>query len=902
MKIKYILFGVIFATASTVLFWLFRQSKAIDFTVNQSYQNALIRQQEQYATFNQDVLRTRYEFLVSYDSLTQQIKMLNFLQQELEEIPDFINSAGQKEIEELLRENQTLLSRHEETIEKFKSQNSLLKNSLRYLPTLVEDISQRLANDTTFEESDRQLLLALDKLLQNLLVYNLSADETREPIVRRNLDNILELNSRVSDREYQKLIQLAVRHGEIILNCKPSLDRLVQSLLINPTDRTSKTLEITYNSYARKAIQKANRYRFYTYSWLLFLVVGLAWSIVHRFQQANRHTINILESITDAFLTIDSQSDITYANPQTAILLNCPLKKLYRHNLLDVFAVPEVLCCPRRRTMICEGTGAVALESYDRNLQRWFEIRVYPQESGFSVFLQDISDRKKAELELQELNHNLEEKVKKRTAQLAESIETAEKARHKAEAANRAKSVFLSNMSHELRTPLNAILGFTQVMERDRNLQGKHREHLKIVSRSGEHLLELINDVLEMSKIEAGRTILNVESFDLYYLLDSLFKLLQLQAEKKGLSFQVERSPDVPQYIKGDRGKLRQILINLLGNGIKFTEEGQVQLSVTSHQSSTQNQQQIAFAVRDTGPGIVAEELENLFQPFVQTETGRNSGEGTGLGLPISRQFVQLMGGDLRVDSQVGRGTQFYFTITVLETKASDIQAEVLEKTAIAFAEGQPLYRAVVADDKWENRLVLRQMLEPFNMEIQDAENGREAIALWETWQPDLIWMDMRMPIMDGYKATQIIRDREALENRNRVAIVAVTASAFESEKVNVLAAGCDDFIRKPFRLEELCDRMTKHLGTKFIYAEHENTTEEETIALNPETFSQLPDLWRQQFYEAASSADDGEMMALIQHLDPAYQNLARSLSELVENFQLDRLLELSQSEVISRS
>ncbi|NER78207.1 MAG: response regulator [Leptolyngbya sp. SIO1D8] len=393
-------------------------------------------------------------------------------------------------------------------------------------------------------------------------------------------------------------------------------------------------------------------------------------------------------------------------------------------------------------------------------------------------------------------------------------------AKEDADAANQAKSEFLAHMSHELRTPLSAILGFAQQLQTDTQLSVDQSETVSIINRSGEHLLKLINAILELSKIEAGQVQLREEAVNLDSLMNDWENLFRLQADTKGLELIFERSPDFPQWVKTDEGKLGQIIINLLGNAVKFTEKGQVCLSVQqpdpeaiSLEFSHAEQCGLTFEVSDTGPGIAEDEIGSLFSAFSQTQSGLRSQEGSGLGLAISHRLVSLMGGEINVQSQLHQGSTFSVTVPVLPVQASpEIEAPQQVATEMPLSTDHPPYRVLVVDDIAVNRLMLIKIFSGSEFVVKEARNGKEAIERWQSWNPDVILMDMRMPIMDGYAATRLIRQQESLKH---TVVIAITASAFEEERQAILQAGCDDFIGKPFRREELLERVVHHLETK---------------------------------------------------------------------------------------
>ncbi|MBD2339455.1 PAS domain S-box protein [Calothrix sp. FACHB-156] len=483
-----------------------------------------------------------------------------------------------------------------------------------------------------------------------------------------------------------------------------------------------------------------------------------------------------------------------------------------------------------------------------------------------------------------------------------------------ADAANRAKSEFLANMSHELRTPLNAILGFTQIMSRENSLSSEHQQHLAIINRAGEHLLNLINDILEMSKIEAGRTTLNVTSFDLIHLLKSLEDMLNFRAASKKLELIFEYAADIPQYVQTDESKLLQVLLNLLGNAIKFTHQGSVILRVTS-QTMEQNSSyltQILFEVQDTGPGIAPQEIDLLFEAFGQTETGRKSQQGTGLGLAISRKYVQLMGGDIRVSSTLGEGSKFTFDIQINLASASDIQMQPTKSPVIGLAPNQENYRILVVDDARESRLLIVELLTFIGFEVQEATNGKEAIAQWQEWQPHLIFMDMRMPIMDGYEATKLIKASESKLSipQRRTIIIALTANAFEEQRAAMIKAGCDDLINKPFREEILLEKLSTYLGVKYLYQQESNQlakanlNKKEQILTSIELLSllsQMPPEWITQLYHAAAQCSDGMILDLLDQIPLQNAVLKTFLTDLADNFYFEKIMELTEQLDISR-
>ncbi|MFB2983717.1 CHASE2 domain-containing protein [Microseira sp. BLCC-F43] len=504
----------------------------------------------------------------------------------------------------------------------------------------------------------------------------------------------------------------------------------------------------------------------------------------------------------------------------------------------------------------------------------------------------------------------LEQKVRDRTAELLGKNTALEQARQDAEAANRAKSAFLANMSHELRTPLNAILGFSQLLS-SQPLPPPQKEQLAIINRSGNHLLNLINEVLELAKIEAGKTDLNLTCADLEKLLKSLQEMFQIRANAKQLEMVLALGTDLPQYIQTDEGKLSQILINLLGNAFKFTSQGSVTLRVRVQGSRrdmenidsnySPNSEYIIFEIEDTGPGIAPSEINQLFGKFAQTSSGRKSQQGTGLGLAISYQLAKLMGGEIAVKSIVGKGSIFKVTLPLMLPTASAIPAPTSEQKIVCLAPNQPNYRILVVEDILENRLFLVQLLSAVGFEVGEAENGQEGISLWSNWHPDLILMDMRMPVMNGYEATKQIK---ATPKGKRITIIALTAGVFD-DKQAILTCGCDDWVQKPFRTEELLDKIAQYLKVRYVYAQSETQEENNSNSdniLNPETLKALgsslatmPIDWRTELQVAASSLDDQRCLELIGEIAVESADIYQNLTNLVENFRMDIIADLCQ-------
>lgn len=476
-------------------------------------------------------------------------------------------------------------------------------------------------------------------------------------------------------------------------------------------------------------------------------------------------------------------------------------------------------------------------------------------------------------------------------------------AKEAADAANMAKSEFLAKMSHELRTPLNAILGFTQIMQQDSHLEPQQSEYLSIIGRSGEHLLTLINDILEMSKIEAGRISLKENDFNLNHFLASLKEMFLLKAINKGLNLIFDTANDLPATINTDEIKLRQVLINLLGNAIKFTTVGQITLKVYWYQSKSHlSLPLLYFAVEDTGPGILPEEAEKLFDPFGQTSIGQQSQQGTGLGLPISRKFVQLMGGDLDfespLDQELATGARFYFSIPVKIPEIPIIPPLLTPKKVIGLADHQPQYRILVVEDNPENRHLLVELLRSIDLEVKAVENGEEAINIWQTWQPHFIWMDISMPVMDGYTATQIIRTHP---QGKETIIVALTASAFEEEKARILAAGCNEVVRKPLQIHEIYETMGQYLGINYkyeesLYQESPNlllTSQSQTLTSTD--LQKMSQNWLMKLYHAAAELDEERIRQLIAKIPSKDASLAQRLQLLSDQLRFDQLMELIQ-------
>ena len=503
---------------------------------------------------------------------------------------------------------------------------------------------------------------------------------------------------------------------------------------------------------------------------------------------------------------------------------------------------------------------------------------VYSNRDARIITMQDVSEREKIRAALEQHQRQLASLVETRTRE-------AVAAKDAAEHANRAKSVFLANMSHELRTPLNAILGFSQLLERDTGQSDESRKKLATINRSGQHLLALINDVLEISRIESGRNFFRHQPFDLNELIRNVEEMIRVRADVKRLIFSIELSMNLPAYVEGDAPHVKQVLINLLGNAVKYTDNGSVSLKVVERNGY------IDFEIKDTGPGIAADDLECIFQPFYQTEGGIAKGEGTGLGLAISQEYTRMMRGRLEVKSQLGQGSIFTLSLPLPVSHAPALPAP--NRTIIGLEKSEEEIRVLIVDDKEDNREFVAQLLAPTGFALRTANDGRQAITVFTEWQPHIICMDIRMPVLDGYQATQQIR---VLPGGEKVKIVAITASAFEEELQQILQAGCDDMISKPVEEARLFSVMGNLLNLRYRYAEPDPP--KETIMEEQLDFSRLPLAQLAALKTAADELDlttTRQIVAALQVTDPKHSEM---IDDLLQGFRFDRIVELCNASV----
>ena len=620
----------------------------------------------------------------------------------------------------------------------------------------------------------------------------------------------------------------------------------------------------------------------FLFLWALGRTQEHARTLAHERTAALRESASRLRAITDsahdAILILDHELRISYWNPAAERLFGFIGEEVIGREVADLLAAQRFRHRILRVLREISETGSAGtfgpvfeLTGLKKNGE------VFPAEVSISAIpvaghwhtvavVRDLTERRRAE----------DERV----------------AREAAEEASRAKSGFVANMSHEIRTPLNAILGFTQILEKDPDLTSRQAESLRTISRSGAHLLGLINDILDMSRIEAGRITLTQAPFGLIDLLRDLETMFRVRAQGKGLELRVELDPELPQQVVGDEGKLRQVFINLLGNAVKFTEEGVITLRVRARAGQDESRGRAAFLleaeIEDTGPGIPEQDLERIFDPFAQAAAGARAG-GTGLGLAISQRFVEMMGGSIRVASRPGQGSCFRFDALVHPPPEVAEAPAPPPRRIVGLEPGQDPCRVLVVDDIPTNRALLSAMLVPLGIEVAEAGNGAEALEAFQDWSPHAILMDMRMPVMDGYEATRRLRLTEA---GRRTPVIAVTASAFEDLRQDVMAAGVDEYLRKPFNLEDLLEVLGRSLGLRFAYAEEPvaaaATASEGTPGL-PEAEGCLSAVQIRTLREALADGDMARFRELLGDLPQEHETL-RALLKLADGYDYEGL------------
>jgi len=489
---------------------------------------------------------------------------------------------------------------------------------------------------------------------------------------------------------------------------------------------------------------------------------------------------------------------------------------------------------------------------------------------------------------------NRERQLRHQAHQVRTQTQELQKAKQAAEAANHAKSAFLANMSHELRTPLNAILGYTQIFKQDKTLTSEHQEGVDIIHRNGEYLLTLITDILDLSKIEAGRLEIYPEAIHLNNFIKGITDLFIIRAEQHDISFIYEQLSPLPAVVKLDQKRLRQILINLLGNAIKFTQQGGVLLQIGYHN------EKIRFQVQDTGIGIAPDDINEIFLPFRQVGDTMIRAEGTGLGLPITKKLIELMNGQLHVESTLSKGSLFWFALDLPATDSKS-NKRIAEEPRIIGYQGPP-QEILLVDDKWENRSVLQHLLSPLGFKIIEAKDGQEGLDKALQYQPDLILMDLVMPVLDGYKATYQMKQMPTLKD---IKVIAISASVFEMNKQKSIEVGCNGFITKPVRMDILLEEIQRHLNLTWIYEENQMGEEsqlnhcQKSQLANPNSPPVVPSTQQATIlFEYTKRGDINAIIDYIKQLEQTEPQLASFTNNIV---QLAKELKIKQIRKIAK-
>lgn len=603
------------------------------------------------------------------------------------------------------------------------------------------------------------------------------------------------------------------------------------------------------------------------------------------------------ESETKARAILDAIPDIMFIFDRNGVFLDYATAKGQ-----DLYLPPEVFMGKSVNELLPDSIAELTIrnlertlltgkmEPYEYDLEISGKIKNYESrmvvagEDKVLAIIRDNTEKKKAAEELKKYREHLEELIEERTTELV-------CAKEKAEMANRAKTVFLANMSHELRTPMNAILGYSRLIQRSHSISPEMKGYIDIINQSGKHLLSLINEVLEISKIEAKQTVMILTAFSLPTFIRDLENIFRVKTEARGIAFNITGLEEIPAFIMADEGKLRQIMGNLLDNAIKFTDEGSIDLNLSVNTKDPDNMRLIA-AVRDTGEGIAENELSRIFQYFEQAETGNRGKTGTGLGLAISREYARMMGGDITVTSEPDKGSVFRLEISVKQSEKIEVKEKVEYRRVIGLENVQNAPRVLIAEDMVDSRELLTKLLNMVGFDVKEACNGKEAVDMFHKWHPHFIWMDIRMPVMDGLEATRLIK---RTKEGDSTIIVAVTAHALEEEREQILDAGFDDFVRKPYSENEIFEVMAIHLNLKYVY---EVLTEDKT-SLSPyqlvssEKLSKLPgnllDILQKSVLELNMSLTN-KLIDEIGEYDPS---VAETFGDLARKLDYDQLLKI---------